>query len=68
MALDTTEDGAESIAIWEERAAERLLGETVYEHRLRLYAEIYAHDNAFWLHRHGRTGISGATARNHALL
>ena len=68
MTHDTTEGVAESIAIWEERAAERILGEAVYEKRLKLYAEIYEHDNAFWLHRHGRIGISGATARNPALL
>jgi len=61
MAHDTTEDGAESIAIWEERAAERLLGETVYEHRLRLYAEIYAHDNAFYYAAAGWLAAVGIT-------
>jgi SAM-dependent methyltransferase len=55
------------IARWEEQAAERLLGAT-YEQRLRLYSEIYDHDNALWLGRHGRTGISGACARNRELL
>src|SRR6266480_298172 len=55
------------IARWEEQAAKRLLGAT-YEERLRLYSEIYDHDNAFWLARHRRTGISGTCARNRELL
>jgi SAM-dependent methyltransferase len=55
------------IARWEEQSAERLLGAN-YEQRLRLYSEIYHHDNAFWLNRHGRTGISGTCARNRELL
>src|SRR5208282_6078758 len=65
---DSNDSDVIEIAHWEERAAERLLCATVYEQRLRLYSEIYAHDNAFWLARHGRTGISGACARNRALL
>jgi SAM-dependent methyltransferase len=56
------------MAHWEEGAAERLLGATDYVERLRLYSEIYDHDNAFWLGCHGRTGISGACARNRELL
>src|SRR5512142_2342537 len=55
------------IVAWEEQAAERLLA-AGYEERRRLYSEIYDADNAFWLARHGRMGISGPCAKNHDLL
>ena len=53
---------------WEETAARRLLSADSYEERCRIYSEIYDEDNAFWLARHGREGISGTCARNRALL
>ena len=56
------------IARWEEQAAKRLLDAADYEHRLKLYSEIYDHDNSVWIARHGRVGISGVCARNRALL
>ncbi len=65
---DGDDSDVTEIVHWEERAAEQLRCATVYEQRRRLYSEIYAHDNGFWLARHGRTGISGACARNRALL
>ena len=61
-------DDATDIAAWEEQAARKLLTATAYEDRMRLYSEIYDHDNAYWLECHGRTGISGECARNQRLL
>ena len=56
------------IAEWEAAAARRLLDAATYEDRCRVYGEVYDDDNAFWLARHGRLGIAGACARNHALI
>jgi SAM-dependent methyltransferase len=56
------------IAEWEETAARRLLEAQTHDARCRLYAEIYDDDNAVWLSRHGRLGMSGVCAKNHALI
>ncbi len=65
---DKNDSPDSEILSWERRSAAALLAAGTYEERRRLYPEIYNEDNAYWLKKHGLTGISGQVARDHALL
>lgn len=56
------------IVQWERRSAASLLAANTYEERRRLYPKVYNEDNAYWLGKHGQTGISGQVARDIVLL